>query len=130
MAPLLQLLASGEAAKCCFSKTCGFILICSGSYQWKAFFSFYQTILCVAAGEPHPQPHSQTATKTHMLTKFGSGIKIIFRSIKKLYFSRPWTNYWYLSFSIFFFNRKIFFFNKKISYYLLWWCFKSKKIIF
>jgi len=61
-APLLQLPASGEAVKCCFSKTCGFILICSGSYQGKAIFFLYQTILRVAAGEPHPQPHSQTAT--------------------------------------------------------------------
>ena len=36
--PTVQFPAPREAAKCCFSKTCGLILNFSGSYQWKAFF--------------------------------------------------------------------------------------------
>jgi hypothetical protein len=44
-----------------------FIVIISGSYQLKAFFP-YQTKICVAAGEPHPQPRYQMAPKLLLTT--------------------------------------------------------------
>jgi len=49
-------------------QTCGTPLKVGGSYQAKSHFFFYQTLICVAAGEPHPQPHYQTASYTLKLT--------------------------------------------------------------
>jgi len=51
-----------EAAKCCFSKPAAQSLILVGPTGIKHFFLLYQTVLCMAAGEPHPQPHYQTGT--------------------------------------------------------------------
>jgi hypothetical protein len=34
------------------------------------FFFFYQTILCVTAGEPYPQQRYQTGTTTSGITGF------------------------------------------------------------
>jgi hypothetical protein len=37
----------------------------------KQFFLSYQTLINVAAGEPHPQPRSQTATELDRTSIFG-----------------------------------------------------------
>jgi len=51
-----------EAAKCCFSKPAVQSLILVGPTRKMHFIFLNQTLSCVAAGEPYPQPHSQTAT--------------------------------------------------------------------
>jgi len=43
-------------------QTCGTPVKVGGSYQAKSHFFCYQTLICVIAGEPHPQPHYQTAS--------------------------------------------------------------------
>jgi len=52
-----------EAAKCCFSKPATQSLISMGPTSKTHLIFLNQTLSCVAAGEPHPQPHSQTTTK-------------------------------------------------------------------
>jgi len=51
-----------EAAKYCFSKHAVQSLILVSPTSKTHFIFLNQTLSCVAAGEPHPQPHSQTAT--------------------------------------------------------------------
>jgi len=51
-----------EAAKCYFSKHVAQSLILVGLTGIKHFFLRYQTVLCVAAGEPYRQPRYQTGT--------------------------------------------------------------------
>jgi len=53
---------SQEAAFCCFSKPAVQSLILVGSPNKSHFIFLNQTLLCVAVGKPHPQPHSQTHT--------------------------------------------------------------------
>jgi hypothetical protein len=52
-----------EAAKCYFSKPVARQRKLMGSTKKNHFFFCYQTLVYVAAGEPHPQPHYQTASK-------------------------------------------------------------------
>jgi hypothetical protein len=63
-----------EAAKCCFSKLVVQQLKLVGPINENHFFLCYQTLKYVVAGEPHPQPHYQTASskwisKTHLYQK-------------------------------------------------------------
>jgi hypothetical protein len=51
-----------EAAKCCFYKTCGTAEFLVGPTSINHCFFIKQTVIFVAAGEPHPQPHYQTGT--------------------------------------------------------------------
>jgi len=61
MAPLFtELFPPRRVAKCCFSKPVAQSLILVGPTCTFDFFLHYQTVLCVAAGEPHPQPRYQT----------------------------------------------------------------------
>jgi len=53
-----------EAAKCCFSKPMVQQLKLMGPTNKNYFFLYYQTLKYVAAGEPHPQPPYQIASKT------------------------------------------------------------------
>jgi len=57
-----------EAAKCCFSYTCGSTNILMGPTIKKQFFLFNQTAFGVAAGEPHPQPRYQTLSKKNEIS--------------------------------------------------------------
>jgi hypothetical protein len=50
-----------EAAKCCFSKPVAQQRKLVGPTKKNCFFFCYQTLVYVATGEPHPQPHYQTA---------------------------------------------------------------------
>ena len=64
-----------EAAFCCFSKPV--------AQQWKwvgptnenHFSFYYQTQRYVVVGEPHPQPHYQTASKFFPRKRFESGAR-------------------------------------------------------
>jgi len=51
-----------EAAKCCFSKPVVQQLKLMGPTNENHFPLYYQTLKYVVAGEPHPQPHYQTAS--------------------------------------------------------------------
>jgi hypothetical protein len=51
-----------EAAPDYFLKTCGTRQLQVGSTKKKLIFLPYQTLIVVAAGEPHPQPQRQTPT--------------------------------------------------------------------
>jgi len=51
-----------EAAKCCFSKPVVQQLKLMGPTNENHFSFYYQTLKYVVAGEPHPQPHYQTAS--------------------------------------------------------------------
>jgi hypothetical protein len=62
MASLFSGSSQREAAKCCFYKTCGTTEFLVGPISIKLRFFFNQTFISVAAGEPHPQPHYQTAS--------------------------------------------------------------------
>jgi hypothetical protein len=42
-----------------------------GPTHQKQFFLGYQTLINVAAGEPRPQPRSQTATKANVRISYG-----------------------------------------------------------
>jgi len=63
-----------EVAKCCFSKLAVQSLILMGPTSKMHFIFLNQTLSCVAAGEPHPQPHSQTATlpNDHLMQTAGA----------------------------------------------------------
>jgi len=52
-----------EAVKLCFYKTCGTTIFLVGPTSINLCFFFNQTVIFVAAGEAHPQPHYQTASK-------------------------------------------------------------------
>jgi hypothetical protein len=49
-----------EAAKCCFSKPAVQSLILVDPTSKMQWIFLNQTLSCVAAGELHPQPHSQS----------------------------------------------------------------------
>jgi len=51
-----------RSSKMLLLQTCGTPVKVGGSYQVKSYFFRYQTLICVAAGEPYLQPHYQTAS--------------------------------------------------------------------
>jgi hypothetical protein len=49
-----------ETAKLCFYKTCSIAIFLVGSTSINLCFFLNQTVISVAANEPHPRPHYQT----------------------------------------------------------------------
>jgi len=52
-----------RSTKCCFYKTCGTAAKLVGPTSINHYFFLNQTVIFVAAGEPHPQPHCHMSPK-------------------------------------------------------------------
>jgi hypothetical protein len=69
-----------EAVKLCFYKTCGTTIFFVGPTSINLYFFFNQTIISMAAGEPHPQPHYQIASK--------ACLRVCLRLLFKVFFTQ------------------------------------------